>query len=108
MSVSLSFQTDFNVKDLHRALGKSWLLDYWAVNRNLLVSLVNGQKEIQFHEISASQSKALSFLCQATRTDKIGIKLFVQVSTMPKKLPSNHQELHCYQILKVSKSWTYF
>ena len=40
--IPLSLQTDLNVKDLHMALGKSWLPDYWALNRNLSVSLVNG------------------------------------------------------------------
>ena len=36
MSTTLSFQTDSNVKNLHMALGKSWLSGYWAVKKKLV------------------------------------------------------------------------
>ena len=37
--ITLSLQTDLNVKNLRVVLGKSWLPDYSALNRNLSVSL---------------------------------------------------------------------
>ena len=40
--ITLSLQTDLNVKEVHMVLCKNWLLDYWAVNKNLSISLVNG------------------------------------------------------------------
>ena len=40
--------------------------------------------EIQFHEKSALQNKLFSFLCQITRTNKIGMKLLVLVSRIQK------------------------
>ena len=42
MMTTLSLQTDLNVKNLHLLTGKNWLPDYWALNKNLSVSLVNG------------------------------------------------------------------
>ena len=46
MRITLSLQTDLNVRNLHMVLGKNWLPDYWAVNRNLSVSLVKADSHV--------------------------------------------------------------
>ena len=43
MRITLSLQTDLNVKEMYMVLWKNCLPSYWAVkNKDLLVSLVNG------------------------------------------------------------------
>ena len=37
MRITLPFRTDLNVKNLHVVLGENWILDYWVVDKNLLI-----------------------------------------------------------------------
>ena len=62
-------------------------------------------KEIQFQEKSTSQNKLFSFLCKATRADKIGTNLFVQVFSMQK---SNNGKVKVFTTTKLSVKIVYF